>query len=106
MDIAEFVMGHEASIRLISFFGVFALMAVWELLSPRRALTVSKPARWANNVGLVALNTVMLRLLFPAAAVGMAAYAAEQGWGLFNYLVPELQLELLFKSVAYGCISG
>lgn len=100
MDITEFVMGHEASIRLISFFGVFALMAVWELLSPRRALTVSKPARWANNVGLVALNTVMLRLLFPAAAVGMAAYAAEQGWGLFNYLDAPTWLAVVISVIA------
>ncbi len=44
------------------------------------------PARWVNNLGLVALNTVLLRLLFPAATVGMAAYAAEQDWCLFNYL--------------------
>jgi sterol desaturase/sphingolipid hydroxylase (fatty acid hydroxylase superfamily) len=31
------------------------------------------------------LNTVLLRLLFPAAAVGMAAFAAGQGWGLLNH---------------------
>jgi sterol desaturase/sphingolipid hydroxylase (fatty acid hydroxylase superfamily) len=60
-------------------------MAIWELLAPRRALTVSKAVRWGNNLGLVALNTVLLRLLFPAAAVGMAVFAGEQGWGLFNY---------------------
>ncbi len=41
--------------------------------------------RWANNLGLVALNTVLVRLLFPAAAVGMAAFAAGQGWGLLNH---------------------
>ena len=41
--------------------------------------------RWINNLGLVALNTVLLRLLFPAAAVGIAAFAADQGWGLLNY---------------------
>jgi sterol desaturase/sphingolipid hydroxylase (fatty acid hydroxylase superfamily) len=80
-----FVQAHEAAIRLGFFVGIFALMALWELLAPRRALTVSRAVRWGNNLGLVALNTVLLRLLFPVAAVGMAVFAGEQGWGLFNY---------------------
>ena len=62
---------------------------VWELLAPRRALTVSKTLRWVNNLGLVFLNSFVLRLLFPAAAVGVAAWAQQQGWGLLNlYQVP------------------
>jgi len=81
-----FVQAHEAAIRLGIFLGIFAVMAVWEVLAPRRALTVSKAVRWVNNLGLVAFNTVLLRLLFPAAAVGMAVFATDQGWGLFNYL--------------------
>ncbi len=80
-----FVQSHEAIIRLGFFLGIFALMAAWEVFAPRRALTVSKAVRWANNLGLVVLNTALLRLLFPAAAVGMAAFAAAQGWGLLNY---------------------
>lgn len=83
----DFVMANEVSIRLSFFFGIFALMAVWELIAPRRALTVSKTLRWVNNLGLVFLNSFILRLLFPAAAVGMAAFAHEQGWGLLNYYV-------------------
>lgn len=80
-----FVQANEATIRLGFFLVVFAVMAQWELSAPRRALTVSKAVRWVNNLGLVALNTVLLRLLFPAAAVGMAAFATKQGWGLLNY---------------------
>ena len=81
----ELIEAHEAAIRLGFFLGIFAVMALWELAAPRRALTVSKGMRWANNLGLVVLNTLLLRLLFPAAAVGMAAFTAEQGWGLLNY---------------------
>ena len=81
----DFVLANEVSIRLGFFFGIFALMAVWELIAPRRALTVSKTLRWLNNLGLVFLNSFILRLLFPAAAVGMAAFTHERGWGLFNY---------------------
>jgi len=81
-----FVQAQEAPIRLGFFLGTFAVMALWEWLAPRRRLTVSKAMRWAHNIGLVVLNTVVLRLLFPAAAVGMSAFATEGGWGLLNHL--------------------
>ncbi len=100
MNLTEFVMGHAVTIRLGFFFGVFALMAAWEILAPCRALSVSKPARWANNLGLMLLNTVLLRVLFPAAAVGMAAYANEQGWGLFNRLDAPYWLAVMVSVIA------
>ncbi|RKZ35979.1 MAG: sterol desaturase family protein [Gammaproteobacteria bacterium] len=76
---------YELPIRLGFFFGVFAAVGLWEILAPRRALTASKAIRWMNNLALVVLNSVLLRLLFPFAAVGMAAFAAEHGWGLLNH---------------------
>jgi sterol desaturase/sphingolipid hydroxylase (fatty acid hydroxylase superfamily) len=78
-------MNNEKFIRMGFFFGALAVMAIWEVLAPRRVLTVSKSLRWLNNLLLVFLNSFLLRLVFPAAAVGMAAFASEQGWGLFNY---------------------
>ena len=81
----NFLITHEIEIRLGFFFGIFILMATWEVLSPRRPLTTSKWVRWLNNIGVVFLNSFILRLLFPAAAVGMAALSAEQDWGLLNY---------------------
>ncbi len=104
MNITELALGHEAALRLTAFFGVFALMAAWEILSPCRALTVSKPARWANNLGLVVLNTVLLRLLFPAAAVGVAAYAAKHGWGLFNSVDAPAWLAVLLSVIALDLV--
>ncbi len=80
-----FIQVHEAAIRLGFFLGIFAVMALWELLAPCRVLSVSKTVRWVNNLGLVALNTLVLRMLFPLAAVGMAAFTAQQGWGLLNH---------------------
>jgi sterol desaturase/sphingolipid hydroxylase (fatty acid hydroxylase superfamily) len=85
MSFNELVIQNEMVIRLGFFFGIFAVMALWEVAAPRRALTVSKAVRWANNLGLVFFNSFILRLIFPAAAVGMAAFASEQGWGIFNY---------------------
>ncbi len=85
MNINDWVASNELAIRLGFFFGVFALIALWELKAPRRRLTVPKIQRWANNLGLVFLNSFLLRLLFPAAAVGVAVFAQRQGWGLLNY---------------------
>jgi sterol desaturase/sphingolipid hydroxylase (fatty acid hydroxylase superfamily) len=90
VNLEDLIMAHEITIRLGFFCGIFAVMAVWEVLAPRRRLSVSRAVRWGNNLILVFLNSFILRLLFPAAAVGMALFAREQGWGLLNYFaVPE-----------------
>ena len=88
MNWNDWILGNELPIRLSFFFSIFAMMASWELLSPRRLLAVSKIVRWANNLGLVLVNSLVLRLLFPAVAVGVAGFAEIQSWGLLNhYLV-------------------
>jgi sterol desaturase/sphingolipid hydroxylase (fatty acid hydroxylase superfamily) len=94
--VESFVQTHEAAIRLGAFIGIFALMALWELAAPRRALTVSKAVRWGNNLAVVVLNTLLLRLVFPAAAVGVAAFAAGHGMGLLAiYPLPPLLVLVL-----------
>ena len=80
----SWILDHEPAVRLGAFLGIFAVMALWELAGPRRRLTTSKGLRWFANLGLTILNTVVVRLLFPAAAVGMAVLAAERGWGVLN----------------------
>lgn len=85
MSFGEFLLANEKEIRMAFFFGMLALIGLWELIAPKRALTVSKAVRWTNNLALVFLNSFLVRLLFPAAAVGVAKLASEQDWGLFNY---------------------
>ncbi|MBK1716098.1 fatty acid hydroxylase [Thiocystis violacea] len=75
-------------------------MALWELRSPRRALAVSKLRRWSANLGLVVLNTLLLRLAFPVAAVGLAATATSNGWGLLNQMALPAGVELVLALVA------
>ena len=84
MSFYDFVVDNEKTIRLSFFVGMLAVMAIWEIIAPRRKLTVSKAVRWANNLGLVFFNSFILRVLFPAAAVGVAVMADENQWGLFN----------------------
>jgi sterol desaturase/sphingolipid hydroxylase (fatty acid hydroxylase superfamily) len=93
--IEHFVLQREALLRLLCFAAVFAVMFFWELHAPRRALTVSRLQRWTHNIGLLLLNSLVIRLLFPAAAVGIAYAAANAGWGLFNHLALPFWLEVI-----------
>lgn len=77
------LLAHEPVLRGLAFFGVFIVVALWEAAMPRRALTLGR-WRWVHNLALVGLNTLLLRLIFPAAAVGIAVFAQARGWGLFN----------------------
>lgn len=85
----SWVMAHEPLIRMGFFLGVFAVVALGEVAAPRRALKLPRTLRWTSNLGLVLLNTVLVRLLFPTAAVSMAALSADKDWGLLhNFAVP------------------
>lgn len=78
------IFASEPLIRLGAFVGIFAVMAIWELFGPRRAQTAGRLRRWPGNLGIVAFNTVLARLIFPTAAVGLALVAETRGWGLFH----------------------
>jgi sterol desaturase/sphingolipid hydroxylase (fatty acid hydroxylase superfamily) len=95
----SFIQTHEAMIRLGFFLGIFALMATWEVVAPRRARLLTRLQRWSSNLGLVVLNTLLLRLLFPAAAVGMALSVNAQGWGLMNAMTWPVWTEVLLAVV-------
>ncbi len=94
-----FITENEPAIRLTAFFGIFLAVALAEVAAPRRALTMSKLRRWVANIGIVVLNTVVVRLLFATAAVGLAHAAGGAGWGLFNWLAWPLWLEVLLAVV-------
>lgn len=93
--------------RLATFLGVLAAMAVWELAAPRRRREIPRLVRWSNHFALVAIDTALVRLMFPVLAVGMAVMAAERGWGLLNVAavptVPAFVISLLvFDAAIYG----
>jgi sterol desaturase/sphingolipid hydroxylase (fatty acid hydroxylase superfamily) len=80
------VFAFEPYIRLAAFSGVFAVMAIWEFIGPRRKLAIGRGWRWPNNLGVVVANTLVVRLVFPTTAVGLALLAETRGWGLFNLM--------------------
>jgi sterol desaturase/sphingolipid hydroxylase (fatty acid hydroxylase superfamily) len=81
-----FLLTYEWAIRLVAFSAVFAAMAMWELRLPRRPLTVGRRPRWPANLGIVAIDSIMVRILFPTAAVGVALACEARGWGLLPWL--------------------
>ncbi len=61
-------------------------MALWEIAAPRRRQAIGRLQRWPANLGIVALDTLTVRLVFPVAAVDTALLAETHGWGLFHLL--------------------
>ncbi len=76
----------EPAIRLGCFLAIFVAMALWEALAPRRPDPIGRTRRWPGNLGIVVLDTLAVRLLFPITAVGLAFLAQAWGWGLFFIL--------------------
>ena len=81
-------LSFEIILRMTAYTAVFAALALWEVLAPRRSLVAGRKPRWANNLAIFVLDALAVRLLVPAAAVGVALLAAERGWGLINVLAP------------------
>jgi sterol desaturase/sphingolipid hydroxylase (fatty acid hydroxylase superfamily) len=78
------LLSYELWIRLGTAGGVFAAVAIWELIGPRRPQAIGRRWRWPNNLGVVAVDTLLVRILFPTTAVGLALVAEARGLGLFN----------------------
>jgi len=91
----------EIAVRLGFFGGVLLVMTLWELLAPRRPLTVRKAPRWASNLGLVALNIVLARLLIPVTAVAAAIVAQSRGWGVLHLIDWPFWVELVLALLVF-----
>lgn len=100
----DYIVQHEASIRVASFFCVLTIMAGAELIWPRRELSVSKARRWTSNLGIVVLNTVIIRLLFPTAALGVALIVESRQWGLFHVLQAPYWISVVIAVMALDLV--
>ncbi|MDD5277464.1 MAG: sterol desaturase family protein [Methylovulum sp.] len=97
----------EALIRLSTALSLFIIMIGWEYLKPRRALHFSRKQRWPINLGLAALNILIVRITLGSIAYLSAANAAESHYGLLNTLpLPSwvaVTSTLLFLDFAIYC---
>lgn len=89
----------EPVFRLAAFVSILAVLAVFELLVPRRNLVASRARRWLTNISIVALGSLVVRLMaalaVPLVAVAAAIFAEHNGWGLLNHVVFPAWLEIV-----------
>ena len=104
LDPTNGTLAAEPLIRLGVFAAVLALLMAWELLTPRRQLTVGRWRRWPGNMGVVVIDALLLRILFPAAAVGLALVAEANGWGLLNLVAAPDWLAILVAIILLDLI--
>lgn len=74
------------TLRLIVFISVLGIMGLWELRSPRRILSQAKGRRWLINLGIIALDSLILRLIPSFSGYAAGLYAQEKNWGLFHWI--------------------
>lgn len=94
------MMNREIAIRLIFFFSLFVLFAVWERYNPRRQQWIPKKQRWFNNLSIASLDALIVRLLLPLVPVSVALLAKERGWGLFSLFDMPYLLEASLAVIA------
>ncbi len=97
-------MTTQDTIRIGAYVSVLILMTLWELMRPHRQLTNSKLCRWGGNLAIVALNTLVARILFAGGAFAVATTAQERGWGLLHLVEGPLWLEAAIGILALDFI--
>ncbi len=97
-------MGNEALIRAAAFVAIFATMAIWQAIAPRRPMHFGY-RRWPANLGIVLLNVMTVRLLIPVGATGAAAWSAHVNLGLMHWLdMPHVWAVILTVILLDGAI--
>lgn len=81
---SDALMMYEPLFRFAAFASVFVVLAAWEVLAPRRRQKLERGLRWPSNLGVVILDTVLVRLIVPTTVVAVALACEAQGWGLFQ----------------------
>lgn len=103
-----FETASEVWVRLSVFIGVLVLLAAAERVIPRRKLKSFTARRWVTNMSIIAVDSLLVRVMaglaVPVAAVAAAAFAETKGYGVFNtWTMPfaiEAVLSLLLLDLA------
>jgi len=99
MEFENWLIQYQTPLRLGFFLGLFALIALWEWLKPRRQQNTRRVSRWVNNLGLVVVATLLVRLVVPMGLAVIAFQVQAAGWGLFNHLTLSHWLEIVLALV-------
>ena len=73
-------------VRPMIFVGLLILFAGMEYWVPRRKLKPIKTRRWITNLLIIFIDSIVVKLFFKSAAIGVAIWAAHNSYGLFNWV--------------------
>ncbi len=100
MTATPFIVEHEAALRLLCFGVLLGVVAIAERVWPARG--DARPARrQLANLGLMLINTGLLRVLFPVVAVALALSVNARGGGLFGMVALPGWLEILLAVLVF-----
>ncbi|MFP4532768.1 MAG: sterol desaturase family protein [Desulfobacterales bacterium] len=97
-------MPFEAFIRAASFAGILVALLALESFNQRKDRVDSRIVRSFKNLGLILINTLVLRLIIPVVPAGFAVFAGTQGWGVFNYFETPVVIQWLATILIFDFI--
>ena len=103
----EGLLARSSEIYAVGYFGVIIVVALLEVIVPRRAAGDELTLRWVSNFGIAILGTVMMKTVFPAFGLLGASVSHQYGIGLLNNVTLPQWLGLIvtiltLDLVAYG----
>lgn len=98
---------NEGIIRTLIFALTLLTFGLLEASFEYRKRVMDRKDRWFSNIGIVLLDTLLVRLVFPMGAVGVALYCQSNNHGIFNWMnlsyVPAIILTIIFMDlIIYG----
>jgi sterol desaturase/sphingolipid hydroxylase (fatty acid hydroxylase superfamily) len=99
------IVSHEKNIMFFYIIGVFVVMGIWEWLASRRSQKITRQTRWPNNLGLVLLNILIFRVIFPGTALAAGYWAFVHQFGLFHWCPVPLLFSIVFTVIALDYMS-
>ena len=97
----DWFINNEPGIRIVAFLGILIGMMAWEYFRPARKLQYPRWLRWSSNLGIVVINTAVLRLTLPMLAAGAAVWAEAQHWGWLNQTSWPFWVEVIFALLLF-----
>ena len=95
-------MDAEVFLRLGITILIFLVLSSAEYAIPKRPRAQDRPARWFTNWAILAAGAIGLRLMnlaVPLLALGVAIWAQDRGFGLFNLTAWPLWVEFLLAII-------
>jgi sterol desaturase/sphingolipid hydroxylase (fatty acid hydroxylase superfamily) len=100
MSWSESIVNHEPVIRAFVFLGVLGALAATERVVPRRKAPAFDKQRWKTNLGVLLIDILLVRILLPAGAVGIAVLAEAREAGLLHHIEWPLHFKVLVAFLA------